>query len=152
MLRIRSYEPRRELARWSHGMNRLFDEFVGQCNQAGEECSLGGSWAPAVNIRERVDGLEVRADLPGMDPKDVDLAVENGVLSIRGERSLEECAEGESYHRVECRYGTFDRSFNLPTSVDPEKIAARFVNGELIVTLPKREESKPRSLKIEVAN
>ena len=94
--------------------------------------------------------MVITADLPGLKAEDVEVTVDEGTLSIRGERKLEEAAEGETFHRVERLYGIFERSFTLPNSVDVDKIEARFSNGEMTLTLPKREESKPRSVKIKV--
>ena len=94
--------------------------------------------------------MEIQADLPGLKAEDVEVTVEDGTLTLRGERKLEEAAEGETYHRVERTYGMFERTFNLPSSVDTSKIEARFANGEMVLTLPKREESKPRTVKIKV--
>jgi HSP20 family protein len=134
-------------------MERLFDEMVGRgLWRDSDERSLRGSWMPAINILEREDAMVITADLPGLRAEDVEVTVEEGTLSIRGERRLEEAAEGETYHRVERLYGIFERSFSLPNSVDVEKIEARFSNGEMVLTLPKREESKPRSVKIKVEN
>jgi HSP20 family protein len=134
-------------------MERLFDEMLGRgLWRTSEERPLRGSWVPAINILEREDAMVITADLPGLRAEDVEVTVEEGTLSIRGERKLEEAAEGETYHRVERLYGVFERTFTLPNSVDVEKIEARFNNGEMVLTMPKREESKPRSVKIKVEN
>jgi HSP20 family protein len=132
-------------------MEGLFDEMVGRGFwRTSEERPLRGSWVPAINILERTDAMVITADLPGLKAEDVEVTVEEGTLTIRGERRLEEASEGETYHRVERLYGVFERSFTLPNSVDVDKIDARFSNGEMVLTLPKREESKPRSVKIKV--
>jgi HSP20 family protein len=132
-------------------MESLFDEMVGRgLWRTSEERPLRGSWVPAINILERQDAMVITADLPGLKAEDVEVTVEEGTLSIRGERKLEEASEGETYHRVERLYGVFERSFTLSNSVDVDKIEARFTNGEMVLTLPKREESKPRSVKIKV--
>jgi HSP20 family protein len=134
-------------------MERLFDEMVGRgLWRTSDERPLRGSWVPAVNILERQDSMLITADLPGLKAEDVDVTVEDGTLTIRGERKLDEVGEGETFHRVERIYGVFERTFTLPNSVDVEKIEARFSNGEMTLTLPKREESKPRSVKIKVEN
>ena len=93
----------------------------------------------------------LKAELPGVDPKDVDIRLENNVLSLRGQRQLENEVKRESYHRVERSYGTFSRSFTLPTVVDQAAIKAEFKDGLLQVTLPKREEAKPKQIQINVA-
>lgn len=137
----------------SHRMERLFDEMLGHGMwRTSKESPLRGTWVPAMNILEREDAVVITADLPGLKAEDVEITVEEGTLSIRGERKLEEAAEGETFHRVERLYGSFERTFTLPNSVDVEKIEARSANGEMVLTLPKREESKPRSVKIKVEN
>jgi HSP20 family protein len=117
-----------------------------------EERPLRGSWVPAINILEREDAVEITADLPGLRAEDVEVTVDEGTLSIAGERKLEEVDEGETFHRVERLYGSFERTFTLPNSIDVDKIEARFSNGEMVLNLPKLEESKPRSVKIKVEN
>ncbi|NOZ77938.1 MAG: Hsp20/alpha crystallin family protein [Acidobacteria bacterium] len=152
MTQITRWEPLREMATLTDRMNRLFDEVWGRPfrRSVDEEGAMIGAWAPAVDVLETKDGLQLTAELPGIDPKNVEVTVENGVLSVRGERSFEKAAEGETYHRVERVYGTFERSFTLPTSVDPDKIKAQFKNGLLTLTIPKREEAKPKPIKIQV--
>ncbi len=152
MTQITRWEPLREMATLTDRMNRLFDEVWGRPLRRGgdDDSAMIGAWAPAVDVLETKDGLQLTAELPGIDPKNVEVTVENGVLSLRGERSFEKAAEGETYHRVERVYGTFERSFTLPTSVDPDKIKAQFKNGLLTLTIPKREEAKPKPIKIQV--
>jgi HSP20 family protein len=146
------WQPVNDPTTWNRGMERLFNEFMGRSLQSvADETSASGAWSPAVNILEREDGIVISADLPGLKAEDVDVTVDSGVLTIKGERSFEEASEGQAYHRVERWYGSFERSFTIPNSVDPYKIEARFVNGEMSITLPKREESKPRSVKVKVA-
>jgi HSP20 family protein len=153
MVMLTRWNPTSEAANLSQSMERLFDEMVGRgLWRTSEERPLRGSWVPAVNILERQDAMVITADLPGLKAEDVEVTVEDGTLSIRGERKLEEVAEGETYHRVERLYGAFERTFTLPNSIDVEKIEARFSNGEMVLALPKREESKPRSVKIKVEN
>jgi HSP20 family protein len=151
MVMMTRWNPTNEAANLSQRMERFFDEMVGRgLWRSSEERPLRGAWVPAVNILERGDAMVITADLPGLKAEDVDVTVEDGILSIRGERKLEEASEGEAYHRVERLYGIFERTFTLPNSVDVDKIDARFSNGEMVLTLPKREESKPRSVKIKV--
>jgi len=145
------WNPTTDGANLTQRMESLFDEMVGRgLWRTSEERPLRGSWVPAINILERQDAMVITADLPGLKAEDVEVTVEEGTLSIRGERKLEEASEGETYHRVERLYGVFERSFTLSNSVDVDKIEARFANGEMVLTLPKREESKPRSVKIKV--
>lgn len=146
------WEPGTGLRTFSQEMDRLFDEMAGRGLRARGEAPMRGAWAPPVNIVERDDAIEITAELPGMRAEDVEVTVEDGILAIKGERTWEQAKEGETFHRVERAYGVFERSFTLPTSVDPSKIDARFKNGEMILSLPKREESKPRSVKVKIEN
>jgi HSP20 family protein len=132
-------------------MNRIFDEaFRGIPSGGEEEWALGGAWAPAVDIYEHEGNLVLQAELPGVDPKHVDVRVENNVLTLRGERKFDSEVKREQYHRVERAYGTFSRSFTLPSVVDTGKIKAEFKDGVLRVTLPQREEAKPKQIQIAV--
>jgi HSP20 family protein len=108
------------------------------------------SWAPAVDIRETEHELLVKGDLPGIDPKDLDIRVENNILTIRGERKFENKAEQDNYLRVERAYGSFFRSFALASTVNPEGIKANYENGVLTLVIPKREEAKPKQIKVNV--
>jgi HSP20 family protein len=107
-------------------------------------------WAPAVDIYETENELVLKADLPDVDLKDIDVRVENQTLTISGERKFEKQDTTKGYHRIERNYGTFVRSFSLPNTFDTEHIAAEFNNGVLSVTLPKKEAAKPRQVKVEV--
>ena len=145
------YEPFRNLVTVQDRMNRIFEEaFRGAPRGTEEEWALGGAWAPAVDIYEHEGNLVLKAELPGIDSKDVDVQVENNVLTLRGERKFETEVKREQYHRVERAYGTFSRSFTLPNVVDTGKIKAEFKDGVLRVTLPQREEAKPKQISIAV--
>jgi len=146
------WEPFRNLMTAQDRMNRIFeDAFRGVGHTGGEEdWALGGAWAPAVDIYEHEGNLVLKAELPGIDPKDVDVRVENNVLTLQGERKFESEVKREEYHRVERAYGTFSRSFTLPNVVDTDKIKAEFKDGLLRVVLPKREEAKPKQISIAV--
>ncbi len=137
-------DPFRDLARMQDEMARLFDD-----RRFGAGESVG--WTPACDIYEDEEGVSLRFELAGVDPKDVDVRFENGVLTLRGERKLEQEEKRENYHRVELNYGTFTRSFSLPGTVDAEKIRAESKNGVLTVTLPKKPEAKPRSIQVKVS-
>lgn len=108
------------------------------------------TWAPAVDIYEDGNNLVVKADLPDVNEKELDLRVENNTLTLRGERKFEKKVEEENYLRIERRYGSFSRSFSLPNTVNTEGIKAEYKNGVLTVTLPKREEAKPKQIKVAV--
>ena len=147
------WEPFRDLVSVQDRMNRIFEEaaFRGAARPGTEEdWALGGAWAPAVDIYEHEGNIVLKAELPGIDPKEVQVGVENNVLSLRGERQFESEVKREEYHRVERAYGTFNRSFTLPNVVDTEKIKAEFKDGVLRVVLPKREEAKPKQISIAV--
>ena len=107
-------------------------------------------WSPAVDIYESENELVLKADIPDVEPKGIDVRVENQTLTISGERKFEQQDAGKGYHRIERSYGSFVRSFAVPNSFDTEKIAAEVRNGVLSVTLPKKEAAKPRQIKIEV--
>ena len=107
-------------------------------------------WAPAVDIYETENELVLKADLPDVDLKDIDVRVENQTLTISGERTFEKSDSTKGYHRIERNYGSFVRSFSVPNTFDTENIAAEFKNGVLSVTLPKKEAAKPRQVKVEV--
>jgi HSP20 family protein len=138
------------MVRLQERMNRVFDEAWGQQRRHPDDEIITGSWIPAVDVRESKDALEIQAELPGVDAKDVTVSVENGVLTLKGSRNFEKATEGETYHRVERSYGAFERSFTLPTNVDPERINAAYRHGVLHLTLPKREEAKPKSINIKI--
>jgi HSP20 family protein len=137
------WEPFRDIARLQDEMTRMFDD---RLFRAGE--SVG--WTPACDIYEDEEGVSLRFELAGVDPKDVDVRFENGVLTVKGERKLEREDKRENYHRVERSYGTFTRSFSLPGTVDAEKIRAESKNGVLNIVLPKKAEAKPRAIQVKI--
>lgn len=114
------------------------------------EPSSARPWVPAVDIRETEHDLVLKADVPDVKFEDIDVRLENGTLTVRGERKFEESKEKGGWHRVERAYGTFERSFTLPDTVNPEGIKADYKNGTLTVTLPKKEIAKPRQVKVQV--
>jgi HSP20 family protein len=146
------WEPFRDLVTIQDRMNRIFEDTfrAGSRPGAEDDWSLGGSWAPAVDIYEHDGNLVLKAELPGIDPKDVDVRVENNVLTLRGERKFDPEAKRESCHRVERAYGTFSRSFTLPNVVDTAGIKAEYRDGVLRVTMPKREEAKPKQIQVQI--
>ena len=128
-------------------MNRLLRDVL---DRSGEESSLT-TWAPAVDIDETEHELVVKADLPDVDPQDLDIRLENNILTIRGERKFEKKVNEENYLRVERASGAFSRSFSLAITVKSEAIKADYQNGVLTLTIPKREEAKPKQIKVNVA-
>lgn len=143
------WEPFRDLLSLQERMNRMFNEQYRGTSE--DEWALGGSWAPAVDIYEQGHDIVLKAELPGVDPKDVDIRLENNVLTLRGQRKFENEVKKESYHRVERSYGSFTRSFTLPSVVDQANIKAEVKDGILKLVLPKREEAKPKQIEISVA-
>lgn len=107
-------------------------------------------WAPAINVRENDEQVIVEAELPGVRPDDVDISVENGLLTISGEKRADQERKEESWHVIERRYGRFERTFTLARAVDVENIHATFDDGVLHIVLPKREEAKPRRIRVDV--
>jgi HSP20 family protein len=105
-------------------------------------------WTPAVDIRETDDGFELTAELPGLGKEDIEVSVDNGVLTLRGERTLDESTSKDSFRRVERAYGSFERSFSLPTGIDAGKVEARFDHGLLTLNVPKAETAKARTIKV----
>src|ERR1700687_4134161 len=148
MSTIARLEPFRGISTLQDQFNRLFNESF---RNHPEESALT-TWAPAVDIYETPNELVVKADLPDVNEKDIDVRVENNLLTIRGERKFEKSVSEENFLRVERTYGAFRRSFSLPTTVNAETIGAEYKNGVLTVTLPKREESKPRQVRVAVTS
>jgi HSP20 family protein len=144
---LNRWEPFRGAATLQEQVNRLFGNVL---EHAGEESNLT-SWAPAVDIYETAQELVVKTDLPEVDPKELDIRVENNLLTIRGERKFEKKVNEDNYLRVERAYGSFSRSFSLANSVNAEAIQADYQNGVLTLTIPKREEAKPKQIKVNVA-
>ncbi len=144
------------VSRWNagRGLNSLQD----QVNRLFEDTFNGGrsaqsdlaTWAPAVDVFETENELVVKADLPDVQEKDIDIRIENNTLTIRGERKFEQQVHEDKYLRIERAYGTFTRSFSLPNTVNADAIKAEYRNGVLTVRMPKREESKPKQIKIAV--
>lgn len=143
------WEPFRDLLTTQDRFNRLFSETLSNL-VGGEQLSPRG-WAPPVDIFETDQGLVLKAELPGVDPKDVEVRVEDGTLYLKGERKYENEVKEESYHRIERSYGAFTRSFTLPNSINTENIKAEYTDGVLTLTMAKREEAKPKTIKINVS-
>jgi HSP20 family protein len=141
------WNPIRDFSVLQNQMNRLFEDAMG--TWLGESNGRGNTnWVPLADIYETDSDLIVRAELPGVDPKMVDLRVENNALTIRGERPFEQKVDKEHYHRLERSYGAFSRSFALPATVDADKIRAQYRDGILNLTLPKSEKAKPKRIQI----
>ncbi len=142
---INRFEPFRGVTLQDQ-INRLFHEAF---DRSPEEASIT-TWAPAVDIFETQQELVVKADLPDIKPEELDIRVENNILTIRGERKFEKKVTEDKYLRVERSYGSFSRSFSLANTVNAEAIKAEYKNGVLTLTVPKREEAKPKQIKVNV--
>jgi HSP20 family protein len=119
-------------------------------NRFFSEPSTSRPWVPPVDIRETENELMLKADIPGMKFEDIDVRLENGTLTLRGERKFADDKKEGGWHRVERSYGTFERIFTLPDTVNPEAVTADYKDGTLTVTLPKKEIAKPRQVKVQV--
>jgi len=144
---ITRWDPFRDLSLLQDRMNRLFDD-AGR-GWRPEEPSATTTWSPAVDIFETENEIMVQAELPGVDRKDLTLNLENNVLTLKGERRFEKETKQENYHRIERSYGAFSRAFSIPAIVDEEKIRADYKEGILKIALPKKEQVKPKQIKID---
>ena len=145
---ITRWDPFCNVSTLQEQLNRLFE---GKFSSNGDTSTLT-AWAPSVDVYETENELVIKADLPEVPEKDIDVRVENNMLTIRGERKFEQKVKEENYLRMERSYGSFSRSFSLPNTVDTQAIKAEYADGVLSITLPKRAESKPKQVKINVTN
>jgi HSP20 family protein len=144
---ITRWDPFRELATLQDRMNRLFQETAG----SGEtSLTNSGAFIPPVDVYEDEHGLRLKLEVPGIEEKDLDVRIENNVLTIRGERKFEKEEKEENFHRIERRYGSFARSFTLPNTIDVEKVGAEYKNGVLSLQLAKKAEAKPKQIKVNI--
>lgn len=140
------YEPWSLLNQLNREMNHLFQP--GEGNAEGSTLATA-DWTPTVDIKEQEDAYLLYADLPGVEPKDIDLQMDKGVLTLRGERKSESGEEGAGYKRVERVRGSFYRRFSLPDTADSESISAKSLNGVLEVRIPKQEKAQPRRIAVD---
>lgn len=138
------WNPSQQAAAAGQPLFRLFDTFFGD---GGEDLATR-TWTPAVDIQETDDGYRLQVELPGLSKDDVQITLENNVLRLSGERKFEKETKKENYHRIERTYGTFSRSFALPTQVSSDKVEATFKDGVLSILVPKAEQAKPRRISI----
>ncbi len=141
-------QQRPDLSTLHSQLNRIFEPFARFAAPEDEDL-VSGTWVPPVDVAETQEKILVRAEVPGLKQEDIQIEFENGLLTIRGERKLEK-SEGTTWHRVERVYGNFSRSFTLPRTVDAEKIAASYREGILEIDVPKKEEAKPKNIRIAV--
>ena len=135
-----------EFVNMQHEIDRMFDRFRGGVLDDGSTTT----WLPAVDIVENADGYVVKLEVPGVNKNEVKITVQNDVLTVRGERKQEKETKDENYHRMERSYGSFQRSFTLPSSVKNDKIDASYNDGVLTIGLPKAEEAKPKEIEVKV--
>src|SRR3954447_8952425 len=145
------WDPTREVDSLQSEMNRMFDTFFGG-GPANQGNGAIRRWIPPMDLVETDDHLVLRADLPGIDEKDVDIEIKDGVLTVAGERKTEHESKEEGYYRVERAFGHFSRSLSLPDGIDSEKVTANFDRGVLEVKIPKPEQTKPHRVQIAAGN
>jgi HSP20 family protein len=145
---ITGWRPFRELERMRREMDRLWDSFFEK--RPRRKAEEVGEWLPSLDVSETKNDLVVKAELPGLEPKDIDISLSEGVLTIKGEKKQEKEEKEENYHLIERSFGTFARMVRLPKEVKRDKISASFKNGVLRITLPKSEEAKTKEIKIKV--
>jgi len=143
---VARYDPFHQLR------HQLFHQHFDQPLDGAEEtrAPTSGTWSPLVDVFEAKDGLTLKVELPEVDAKDVDIQLEGNALTLRGERKLENADKREDYHRIERYYGPFSRSFTLPSTIDLGNITAQGRDGVLRIFLPKKSETMPRQIKVEV--
>ena len=149
----------REITKWAHlpsisslqsEMNRMLDRFFSGGDLFGSGMNAG-MWIPPVDLAETAEKITIKAEIPGIDPKEVNISIQENVLLIKGEKKEEQEEKGKNYYRMERRYGSFSRSIDLPASVDTNKITAECKNGVLEITLQKKEEIKPKQIQVKVS-
>lgn len=144
MFEVTPWRPLRELSNLRREMEDLWGDLLGE----REFVPMKGEWMPALDVSETKDSLIVKAELPGMEPKDIDISIAGDLLTIKGEKKQKTEEKKESYHRIETRYGAFSRTIRIPVAVDPNNIEASCDKGVLRVVLPKKEEIKAKQIEI----
>jgi HSP20 family protein len=141
------WNPRRVSNVWNTGIDRWFDNFLNSDLRLSDDIS---TVQPVVNVEETENEYLISAELPGIDKKDINISIEDNILSLSGEKKSESKTDEKNYHRFERSYGKFCRSFDLPNSIDRENIDASYKNGVLNIILPKAEEAKPKQIEVKV--
>ena len=149
MTALMRWDPFRELEEMSDRLNRMFARPATRTN--GKETMIVADWTPTVDISETDGEYQIKAEIPDVKKEDVKVTLEDGVLTIQGERKQEKEEKGKKYHRIERSYGSFVRSFSLPELIDEEKVKAEFKEGVLNLHLPKSEKGKPKAIEVKVA-
>src|SRR5438445_7791194 len=143
------WDPFREFSTLQDRMNRLFRDSYGD---AREEALTTSTFAPPVDVYEDEHNITLKIEVPGIDEKDIDVRIENNTLAVHGERKFEKEEKEENFRRVERQYGSFTRSFTLPSTVDPEQVTATYDKGVLKIKLAKKAEAKPKQIKVNVGS
>ena len=146
-MRLVTYSPWQVFDDLHSNIDRLFQQRL-RCPEGDESSAVTSHWRPSVDIKEEADRFVLYADIPGVDPKDIQVTMEKGILTVKGERSTETKEEGQQFSRLERSHGMFERRFVLPESADAEKVEARGKHGVLEVSVPKRPDNKPRRIPI----
>ena len=146
---ITRWDPYREFNTVQERLNRLFNASF---NEGRDESLSSSSFAPAVDVYEDEHNVTLKIEVPGIDEKDIDVRIENNTLTVHGERKLEKDEKEENYRRIERRYGSFTRTFTLPTTVDTDSVTANYEKGVLNVRLAKKAEAKPKQIKVNVGS
>lgn len=144
------WDPFRELEEVSDRLNRMFARPVARTSN-GKETMIVADWTPSVDISETEGEYQIKAEIPDVKKEDVKVTLEDGVLTIQGERKQEKEEKGKKFHRIERSYGSFVRSFSLPDVIEEEKVKAEFKDGVLNLHLPKSEKAKPKAIEVKVA-
>jgi HSP20 family protein len=145
-------DPFAELASLNDQMNRVFRNVRSSQERSPEEYLVSSGFAPPVDVYEDEHNITLKIEVPGIDEKDIDVRIENSVLTVHGERKFEKEEKEENFHRVERQYGSFTRSFTLPSTVDPDQIRANYDKGILRISLAKKAEAKPKQIKVNVGS
>jgi len=146
MADIMEWRPFREVSKLRREMDRLWEDYFGPGRKALRPMEM--EWIPSVDVSETEDKVVVKAEVPGMDAKDIDISLSGDMLTIKGEKKAETEEKGENFHLLERSYGSFSRSLRLPVGVEAEKIEAAYKQGVLTITCPKKEEVKTKAIEI----
>lgn len=148
MTNLVRWDPFSELTSLQDRVNQLFTQSFSGAGRGHEHSLLSSNFVPPVDIYEDDHSITLQAEVPGVHEKDLDIRLENNILTLSGERSLENEEKKENFYRIERQYGRFTRSFTLPTAVDPDSVHAEFIDGVLKINIAKREEARPKQIKI----
>ncbi len=147
-MNLERYEPWNLLERFNNEVSRVYEDRFFRAIDSDSSKVVTSHWSPAVDIKEESDGFVLHADVPGVDAKEIDISMEEGMLIIKGERAHESSEEKNGYKRVERVRGSFYRRFSLPETADAERVTAKYDNGVLTVTIPKQEKAQPRRIPV----